>query len=105
KPLNNNEASSNSYEQTPNDYTESSSNFQKQAMVNNNYKQTQKNSATSSRRSVFAPFRSPFKDSSKLNLPSHSRQTHSEPPNSGLKTLHAEPSHSEPEALKKNYNQ
>ncbi|KAF0534069.1 hypothetical protein F8M41_010242 [Gigaspora margarita] len=60
-------------------------------MNNDNRKQilSKHTTSTASRSSsVFAPFRPPFKDSSKVNLPSYSASSH-------LKPSHSEPSYSE----------
>src|SRR5260363_274685 len=60
-------------------------------MNNNNRKQilSKRTMSTASRSSsVFAPFRPPFKDSSKVNLPSYLASSH-------LKPSHSEPSYSE----------
>ncbi|CAG8758266.1 22509_t:CDS:2 [Gigaspora margarita] len=68
-----------------------SSNYQKQVVNNDNRKQilSKRTTSTASRfSSVFAPFRPPFKDSSKVNLPLHSALSY-------LKPSHSEPSYSE----------
>ncbi|CAG8683402.1 341_t:CDS:2, partial [Dentiscutata heterogama] len=116
KPSSNNKLLRNSHEQVLNEYNEFLNNSQKQVIANNNCKQVlskRTNSAILSQPSVFTPFCSPLKASSKVNLPSHLEKSHSEPPNlgpshsgpsySGL--LHSELSYSAAETLKNKYDQ